>query len=82
MKPDLSIVGCQIPECRAGKRDALAVILTVKEQRRNVCSTLLLYAYVVRLMPYVGLVLGIVAVTLHVYCIEKVIDAFHFFWSV
>ena len=82
MKPDLSIVGCQIPECRAGKRGALAVILTVKEQRRNVCSTLLLYAYVVRLMPYVGLVLGIVAVTLNVYCIEKVIDAFHFFGSV
>ena len=53
-----------------------------KKQRRNVCSTLLLYVYVVRLMTYVGLVLGVVAVTLNVYGIEKVIDAFHFFGSV
>ena len=34
------------------------------------------------LMTYVGLVLGVVAVTLNVYGIEKVIDAFHFFGSV
>ena len=26
LKPDLSIVDCQIPECRTGKRGALAVI--------------------------------------------------------
>ena len=57
-------------------------VFTMKEQRRNVCSTLLLYVYVVRLMTYVGLVLGVVAVTLNVYGIEKVIDAFHFFGSV
>ena len=38
--------------------------------------------YVVRLVSYVGLVLGVVAVALNVYGIEKVIDAFHFFGSV
>ena len=37
---------------------------------------------VVRLVSYVGLVLGVVAVALNVYGIEKVIDAFHFFGSV
>ena len=61
---------------------AIISVLVIKEQRRNVCSTLLLYVYIVRLMTYVGLVLGVVAVTLNVYGIEKVIDAFHFFGSV